>query len=46
MNALPGKSEGVIYLDGLFFLNKSLIKTNSAMVKNTLKDLYCFITDN
>lgn len=46
MEALPGKSEGVIYLEGLFFLNQQLIKSNATIVQNSLKNLYGLITDN
>jgi hypothetical protein len=38
--------DGIYYFDGLFFLNKKIIKSNDAVVEETFKTLYQFINYN
>ncbi len=41
-----GKTEEVIYLEGLFFLKKSVIKSNPPMVQNALKEIFDYVSYN
>lgn len=39
-------SEGVLFIDGYFFLKPRLIELNDVFVKKTLDDLYRYVSNN
>ncbi|MBT3261738.1 hypothetical protein HOC37_05090 [bacterium] len=40
------KIEGVIYLEGLVFINPKLFKSHHPIVQETFENIYKFITKN